>query len=127
MYRFIQWKTFFIGEDALEFFRDTIVTSPTIPPFINRVNTNTENSTLNQLRFVIRKLQGLISIYGELKIEQGKRFYPGRLYRQLFFQLCKRRRPERYDFLQANFSIPVLKPYTKQFETDRLSFKYDRP
>ncbi|HEX4957348.1 MAG TPA: M1 family metallopeptidase [Lacibacter sp.] len=68
--RYVQWKTFLLNEDDLNFKRDTF-------PNGNRFTTITnvsESRYLNQLRFVIRDSRALYPYSAELMAEQAKYF-----------------------------------------------------
>lgn len=65
--RFIQWKTFLISEQGLQFFRDTTLQTD----FINYPYTS---RYLNQLRFVLDNHRVLYPYRGILQLEQGEGF-----------------------------------------------------
>jgi hypothetical protein len=73
LYRFVQWKTYFIGEESLRFFRDTII-SGTDTTIVGRYGKIKNNSTLNQLRMVVENHRALYPFSAELKIEQNPDF-----------------------------------------------------
>jgi len=124
--RFIQFKTFFIGEDALNFYRDTIVTQPGDTTVFDRANTNGENRTLTQLRFVSENNRVLYPYSGELKIEQGKSFIRAGFTGNYFFNYAKEGGLN-VRFFAGKFFYTASKTYTKQFETDRFHLNLTGP
>jgi hypothetical protein len=124
--RFIQFKTFFIGEDALIFSKDTIVTSPGDTSIFNRANTITETRTLTQLRFVSENNRVLYPYSGELKIEQGKSFIRAGFTGNYFFNYPKEGGLNAR-FFAGKFFYTSSKTYTKQFETDRFHLNLTGP
>jgi hypothetical protein len=68
---YIQWKTFFINEDNLNFSRDTLTNPPAV---VTDVSKETESHTINQLLLVHERLRALYPYKGELRIEQSKDF-----------------------------------------------------
>ena len=123
--RFIQFKTFFIGEDAFNFYRDTVVTPPDTTIF-DRVNTTTENRTLTQLRFVSENFRILYPYSAELKIEQGKSFIRSGFTGNYFFNYPKEGGLN-LRFFAGAFFYTSSKTYTKQFETDRFHLNLTGP
>src|SRR5258706_1812198 len=72
--RFIQFKTFLIGEDALRFYQDTIRNPPAPDTVVYKYRTTRENTTRNQLMLVVENYRALYPYRGEIKIEQGEDF-----------------------------------------------------
>lgn len=117
--RFIQFKSFLLNEDQLNFRRDTVITLPGPDTTIkNKFNIAGRNSTLNQLRFVIENNRVLYPYSSELKIEQGKDFFRLAFTSNYFFNYVK----------QGGLSIRLFagkffytgdKTFSKQFSTDR--------
>ena len=124
--RFIQFKTFFIGEDALDFRRDTVVTPPDDTTIFNRAGTISENRTLTQLRFVSENYRVLYPYSGELKIEQGKSFIRTGFTGNYFFNYAKEGGLN-LRFFAGAFFYTSSKTYTKQFETDRFHLNLTGP
>jgi Peptidase family M1 domain len=88
--RYIQFKTFLLGEDALRFYRDTVITLPGPDTTItNKFFTVGENATLNQLQLVIENNRVLYPYRGEFKIEQGKGFVRTAFTGNYFFNYSK--------------------------------------
>ena len=123
--RFIQFKTFFIDEDALDFYRDTVIAQPDTTIF-NRVNTISENRTLTQLRFVSENYRALYPYNAELKIEQGKSFIRTGFTGNYFFNYPKEGGLN-LRFFGGAFFYTSSKTYTKQFETDRFHLNLTGP
>ncbi|MEI9908811.1 MAG: hypothetical protein WDO71_03545 [Bacteroidota bacterium] len=92
LHRFVQFKTYMIGEDGLRFYRDTIITGIDTT-ILDKYRTQRNNRTLNQLQIVVENYRALYPYRGELKIEQGKDFVRTAFTGKILFQLCQRRRP----------------------------------
>jgi hypothetical protein len=115
--RYIQWKTFLIGEDNLHFYRDTVINGidTTIS---NKYNVLRNNRVLNQLSFVIRNERALYPYSGELKIEQANGFVRTAFTGNYFFNYPKAGGLD-VRFFAGKFFYTGSKTITKQFETDR--------
>lgn len=124
--RYIQFKTFFIGEDAFRFYRDTLVSPANDTTILNKVRTINENRTLNQLRLVSENYRALYPYRGELKIEQGKSFIRTAFTGNYFFNYAKE---GGFDlrFFAGKFFYTGSKTFTKQFETDRYHLNMTGP
>ncbi len=117
--RFIQFKTFLIGEDALRFYRDTVITQPGPDTTIsNKYRTTNENRTLNQLQFVVENNRVLYPYRGELKIEQGEDFVRTAFTGKYFFNYPKKGGLD-VRLFAGKFFYTSGKTFTKQFATDR--------
>lgn len=124
--RFIQFKTFLISEDALNFYRDTIIGSGNDTTILNKVGTISENRTLNQLRFVAENFRALYPYRGELKIEQGKSFIRAAFTGNYFFNYAKEGGLD-VRFFAGKFFYTGSKTFLKQFETDRFHLNMTGP
>lgn len=124
--RFIQFKTFLVGEDALNFYRDTIITPPDDTTYITKNRTITENRALNQLRFVAENYRALYPYKGELKIEQGKNFIRAAFTGNYFFNYAKEGGLD-LRFFAGKFFYTGSKTIIKQFETDRYHLNMTGP
>ncbi len=84
LYRYIQLKSFFIKEQDLSFYRDTVINNndTTISTKYNRINANT---TLLQLKIGIENNRKLYPYQAQLNIEQGKNFVRAALTGNYFF------------------------------------------
>ena len=71
--KYIQWKTFFINEQALRFQNDTIINGADTTTVTN-VSTIENSRTLNQLKIVIQNYRALYPYRAELNAEEGKGF-----------------------------------------------------
>ena len=86
--RYIQFKTYLLGEDGLRFYRDTAIVG--IDTTIStKYRTTTENATLNQFQIVIENNRVLYPYRGELKIEQGNNFVRSARNDQIQILRCK--------------------------------------
>lgn len=116
-HRFIQFKSYLFKEDALQFYRDTVIIGlDTTISFKNRTVTNSR--TLNQLRFVVENNRVLYPYSGELKIEQGKDFVRAGFTGKYFFNYAKKGGLDVRLFV-GKFFYTSSKTINKQFETDR--------
>jgi len=71
--KYIQWKTFFINEQAFRFQNDTIINGIDTTTVTN-VSTIENSRTLNQLKIVIQNYRALYPYRAELNAEEGKGF-----------------------------------------------------
>jgi hypothetical protein len=71
--KYIQWKTFFIGEQSLRITQDSIF-SGTDTSLVLRYNTPSHNRILNQLRFVYENSRKLYPYDISVNVDQAKDF-----------------------------------------------------
>ena len=116
--RFIQFKSFLIGEDQLHFFADTIRNPPGPDTVIYKNNTVRENRVLNQLMFVVANDRALYPYRGEFKVEQGKDFVRAGFTGKYFFNYVKGGGLDLRLF-GGKFFYLGSKTITKEFNTDR--------
>ncbi|MBK9569039.1 MAG: M1 family metallopeptidase [Chitinophagaceae bacterium] len=117
--RFIQFKSFLIREDALQFYRDTLITLPGPDTTItSKYRTLSDNRTLNQFRLVIENNRALYPYRGELKIEQGKDFVRAAFTGNYFFNYVKKGGLD-VRLFAGKFFYTSSRTFTKQFATDR--------
>ena len=117
--RFIQFKSFYIKEESLRFYRDTLITFPGPDTTItNKYRTLSENRTLNQLRIVIENNRVLYPYRGEMKIEHGKDFIRTAFTGKYFFNYVKEGGLD-IRLFAGKFFYTSPKTFTKQFATDR--------
>lgn len=116
--RFIQWKTYLIGEDRLRFYRDTVVSSTNDTTIYNRFRTAQDNRTLNQLRIVIDNFRALYPYSAELKLEQAKDFIRTAFTGNYFFNYSKEGGLN-VRLFAGKFFYTSGKTITKEFNTDR--------
>lgn len=117
LYKYLQFKSFYFGEDELRFYRDTIINGmdTTIE---NRNYTARENRTLNQLKLVIENNRVLYPYQGELNIEQGKDFVRTAFTGNYFFNYPKAGGLD-VRLFAGKFFYTGSKTISKQFETSR--------
>ncbi len=115
--RYLQFRTFLLGEDALRFYRDTVI-SGLDTTITSKYRTINENSTLNQLKLVIENNRALYPYRGELKIEQGKNFVRAAFTSNYFFNYSKKGGLD-VRLFAGKFLYTSSKTFTKQFATDR--------
>jgi hypothetical protein len=116
--RFIQWKTYLIGEDRLKFYRDTVVSPSNDTTIYNRFRTITDDRTLNQLRIVIDNYRALYPYSAELKLEQAKDFVRTAFTGNYFFNYPKEGGLKLRLFAGKFFYLGT-KTILKEFGTDR--------
>ena len=123
--RYIQFKTFLIGEDGLRFYRDTVISGidTTITDKYRKTSTT---RTLNQLQFVIENNRVLYPYRGELKIEQGKDFVRAGFTGNYFFNYPKEGGLH-VRLFAGKFFYTSSKTIFKQFSTDRYHLNMTGP
>ncbi len=124
-YKYIQFKNFFISEEALQFYRDTAITgTDTIISVKHRKNE--ESRTLNQLKLVIENNRALYPYKGELKIEQGNHFARLGFTGAYFFNYPKEGGLN-VRLFAGKFFYTSGKTINKQFETSRYHLNMTGP
>jgi hypothetical protein len=116
-YRYIQFKSFLINEEALQFYRDTVVNGNDTT-LVNRYRVNDGNRVLNQLKFVIENNRKLYPYKGELQIEQAKDFVRVAFTGNYFFNYPKHGGLQVRVFA-GKFFYSGAATFSKQFATDR--------
>jgi hypothetical protein len=124
-YRFIQFKSFFISEDGLRFWRDTVFT-PTDTIIVNNYGKGKESRTLQQLKFVIENNRALYPYRGELKIEQGEDFVRTGFTGNYFFNYPKEGGLN-VRLFGGKFFYTSSKTINKEFATDRYHLNMTGP
>lgn len=108
--KYIQWKTFFINEEALQFTRDTINQADIISyPSFNRY--------VNQLTFAVENSRALYPYSAVLQADQGKDFVRLAFTGNYFFNYAKGGGMNVRLFAGKFFYLGE-KTFTKQFQTD---------
>lgn len=115
--KYIQWKTYLIGEDNLHFYRDTVINGIDTSIF-TKYNTLRKNRVINQLSFVIKNNRALYPYSGELKIEQASGFIRAAFTGNYFFNYPKAGGLD-VRLFAGKFFYTGSKTITRQFETDR--------
>lgn len=115
--RYIQFKTYLINEDQLQFFRDTVIVGIDTS-ILSKYRTVNNNRVLNQFRFVVENNRVLYPYRGELKIEQGKDFVRTAFTGKYFFNYAKEGGLSLRVFA-GKFIYTGAKTFSKQFATDR--------
>lgn len=115
--KYIQWKTFLIGEEGIRFYRDTTIngTDTTIQSKYKMLR---NNRYLNQLSFVVENSRALYPYSGELKIEQADGFVRAAFTGNYFFNYPKGGGLEARLFA-GKFFYTGSKTLSSQFNTDR--------
>lgn len=126
LHRFIQFKTYLIGEDAFSFSRDTIVGTANDTTYLTRARRVNENRVLNQLRIVSENNRALYPYSGELKLEQGKSFVRAGFTGNYFSNYAKGGGLSAR-FFAGKFFYSGSKTIRKQFETDRYHLNMTGP
>ena len=115
--RYVQFKTYLVSEDALRFYRDTLIVS-TDTTISTKFNSISQNRTLHQLQVVIENSRVLYPYRGELKIEQGKDFVRTAFTGKYFFNYPKQGGLN-VRLFAGKFFYSSSKTLSKQFATDR--------
>ena len=115
--RYIQYKSFFFREDALQFYRDTMIVGTDTSITLEH-KTISNNRTLQQLKFVVENNRALYPYRGELKIEQGKYFIRAGFTGKYFFNYPKSGGLS-VRLFAGKFIYTSPKTFTNQFKTDR--------
>jgi hypothetical protein len=117
--RYIKFHSYYIEEDALLFYRDTLITLPGPDTTIkNRYGIINKTRYINQLKFVIENNRALYPYSGELKIEQGKDFIRTAFTGNYFFNYSKGGGLN-VRLFAGKFFYSGSKTFVKQFATDR--------
>jgi Peptidase family M1 domain len=117
--KFIQLKSFFIGEDELNFRRDTVLNTD----IIEKIKTN---YTIGQLKFVWDNFRMLYPYRVEMILESGKDFGKIGLTGNYFFNFVKKGGVNLRLFA-GKFFYYGEKTFTKQFDTDRFHLNMTGP
>ncbi|MBE7169744.1 MAG: M1 family metallopeptidase [Williamsia sp.] len=112
--RYVQFKSFLIGEDQLDFRQ---VVSPTDTQ--NVVSKVARNYVVNQLKFVVKNTRILYPYSGELQVEQGRGFVRAAFTGNYFFNYSKGEGGLDLRFFAGKFFYTGGQTTLKQFETDR--------
>ena len=123
--RFIQFKTFFIQERGLKFYRDTVIAGIDTT-ITTKARTVLNKRTLNQLQFVIENNRVLYPYRGELKVEQGKDFIRTTFTGNYFFNYPKEGGLS-VRLFAGKFFYSGSKTISKQFATDRYHLNMTGP
>ncbi|MCB9056498.1 MAG: M1 family metallopeptidase [Chitinophagales bacterium] len=115
--RYISFRSYFIGEDGLHFFRDTVITGVDTS-ISTKYNVIKSNRTLNQLKFVIENNRVLYPYRGEFKIDQGADFIRPAFTGKYFFNYPKQGGLT-VRLFAGKFFYTGAKTSNKQFQTDR--------
>ncbi len=126
LHRFIQFKSFFINEEAFSYSRDTIIGSANDTSFVTRARAIKDNRLLNQLRLVSENNRALYPYSAELKLEQGKDFVRAAFTGNYFFNYAKGGGLS-LRFFAGKFFYSGEKTVRKQFETDRYHLNMTGP
>lgn len=112
--RFIQFKSFLIGEDQLDF--KQVISPVDTQQLVSKISTG---YVINQLRFVINNARVLYPYSGDLALEQGNGFVRTAFTGKYFFNYSNREGGMRLRFFAGKFLYTGRETILKQFETDR--------
>jgi len=115
--RYLQFKSYLVNEDRLQFFRDTVIVGIDTT-ILSKYRTNQESRVLNQFKFVVENNRVLYPYSGELKVEQGKDFIRTAFTGKYFFNYAKEGGLSLRVFA-GKFFYTGTKTFSKQFATDR--------
>lgn len=123
--RYLQFKTYFISEEDLQFYRDTTIAGndTTIQ---NKYRVASDSRTLNQWMLVWENNRVLYPYRGELKVEQGKDFIRAGFTGNYFFNYPKGGGLDLRLFA-GKFFYTAPKTFTRQFQTDRYHLNMTGP
>ncbi|HEY2722599.1 MAG TPA: M1 family metallopeptidase, partial [Chitinophagaceae bacterium] len=121
--RYIQWKSFLIGEDGLNFSRDTL-TSP--PAIVTNITKTTDHWNLNQLLMVAENSRALYPYRAELEIEQSKDFVRAGFTGNYFFNYPKNGGLD-VRFFAGKFFYTVSETPSTEFFTERYHLNMNGP
>jgi len=123
--RYIQWKTFFINEESFNISYDSTFT-PTDTIITQNVNTDRDDRTLHQLKFVVESFRTLYPYKAELNLEHGKDFIRAGFTGNYFFNYPKQGGLDLRVFAGKFFYLGS-QTYTKEFATDRYQLNMTGP
>ena len=115
--RFIQFKSFLINEEALDF--HTVITGTDTTDVVDK---KSSRRYLNQLKFVLENNRVLYPYRGELQIEQADGFTRAAFTGNYFFNYANQQGGMNLRLFGGKFFYNGSKTFTKQFETDRYHF-----
>jgi len=124
--KYIQFKTFLINEEALRFYRDTVISNTNDTTISDKYRTLSENRTLNQLKLVIENSRALYPYRGELNIEQGKDFLRTAFTGNYFFNYGVKGGLD-LRFFAGKFFYTGARTFARQFSTDRYHLNMTGP
>ena len=122
---YIQWKTFLISEEGLQFSRDTVFNGPDTS-LVTHISKTKENRSLNQLLFVVENARVLYPYRAELRFEQTTDFAKAGFTGNYFFNYSKTGGLDVRLFAGKFFYLGT-KTITKQFNNDRYHFNLTGP
>lgn len=115
LHKYVQWKTFLIGEDDLHFSNDTLTNPPAV---VTNVTKSKQSWYLNQLLFAVENFRALYPYRGELKIEQAKDFARAAFTSNYFFNYAKDGGLN-VRFFAGKFFYTTSKTISTEFATER--------
>ncbi|HEY0432423.1 MAG TPA: hypothetical protein VGC95_01045, partial [Chitinophagaceae bacterium] len=123
VHRFIQWKTYLVNEDGLNFSRDTVGTPPVVVSSLKKIS---EHRTVNQLLLVSENHRALYPYRGELRFEQGDKFVRASFNGNYFFNYPSTGGMD-VRFFAGKFIYTSSKTISNQFATDRYHLSLSGP
>jgi len=120
--RYVQFKSFFISEDQLDF-KQVINGTDTN----SLVNLKSRTQNIKQLKFEIQNLRILYPYSGELLLEQNKNFYRAAFTCNYYFNYVNRQGGLAARIFAGKFFYNGAETSTKQFETDRYHLNLTAP
>ncbi len=112
--RYIQFKTFFINEEGLNF--KTVITGTDTSNVVGKTATN---RYLNQLKLVIDNRRVLYPYRGELQVEQSDGFVRAAFTGNYYFNYSNQQGGLNLRLFAGKFFYTGSKTFLSQFETDR--------
>ncbi len=116
-FRYFQFKAYHLGEEGIQFGRDTIINGPDTS-IQNSYKKVSGNRTLRQLRIVYENNRALYPFHTDLKVEQGEDFVRAAFTGNYFFNYAKGGGLN-LRFFAGKFFYLGEKTTTKEFSNDR--------
>lgn len=123
--RYIQFRSFFLKEDALSFYRDTVISGPDTS-ISTKYKTISGNSILHQLKLVAENNRKLYPWRAELKVESGKDFIRSAFTGNYFFNYGNTG-GMKVRLFAGSFFYTTGKSVSKQFSTGRYHLNLSGP
>ncbi len=123
--KYLQWKTFLIGETSLRIRPDTLIQASDTSLFLRYLKPK-ENRFINQLKFVIEDQRALYPFHIQLQVEHAKEFIRPTLTTNHFFNYAKKGGLS-LRFFAGKFIYLGEKTIFKQFGNERYHLNLTGP
>lgn len=112
--RWLQFKTYFISEDDLDF--RTVINGPDTTNLVQKI---TGSRYINQLKFVVENKRALYPYRGEWQVEQADGFVRAAFTGNYYFNYSDRKGGLDLRLFAGKFFYTGAKTFLQQFKTDR--------